>query len=60
MSKIIYERERYKIILELKDLCNLTAEHDSQRLNDLKAANLKLGILINFGDMSHKFKRIVL
>lgn len=47
-----------KIILELKALAELTAEHESQLINYLKAANYRLGILINFGKDSLEYKRI--
>ncbi len=49
-----------KIILELKALSKTTTEHESQLLNYLKATELKLGILINFGEKSLKYKRFVL
>jgi len=37
------------IILELKAVKNLAPEHTAQMLNYLKATNLKLGLLVNFG-----------
>lgn len=37
------------IIVEIKALATLSAEHRSQVLNYLKATGLKLGLLINFG-----------
>jgi GxxExxY protein len=49
-----------KIILEIKALSNIISEHESQLLNYLKATRLKLGILINFGEKSLKYKRLVL
>ena len=49
-----------KIILELKAVAITTVEHDSQLLNYLKVTGLKLGILINFGEKSLKFKRFVI
>jgi len=48
-----------KIILELKAIMNITNEYESQLLNYLKATGLKLGILINFGTNSLKYKRYV-
>ena len=48
-----------EIILELKAVSKTTVEHDSQLLNYLKATGLKLGILINFGEKSLKYKRFV-
>lgn len=49
-----------KIIVELKALSSLTTEHESQILNYLKATGFKLGLLINFGEKSLKYKRMVL
>ena len=48
-----------KIIVELKALSGLTSEHESQLLNYLKATNLKVGLLINFGRQSLEYKRMV-
>ena len=49
-----------EIILEIKALSQLTSEHEAQILNYLKATHLKLGLLINFGQKSLKYKRFVL
>ena len=49
-----------KIIVELKALSALSSEHESQLLNYLKATGFKLGLLINFGEKSLKYKRTVL
>jgi GxxExxY protein len=49
-----------KIILELKAMDSLADNHLSQVLNYLKATNLRLGLLINFGQSSLVYKRIVL
>ena len=49
-----------KIILELKALKELMPEHESQVLNYLKAAGYRLGLLVNFGAGSLKYKRLVL
>jgi len=38
-----------QIILELKAVKDLSPEHKAQVINYLKATNLKLGLLINFG-----------
>lgn len=38
-----------KIVLEIKAVTELTDEHRAQVLNYLKATNLKLGLLVNFG-----------
>ena len=47
------------IILELKALESLDSSHESQVINYLKASNLELGILINFGQSSLQYKRLV-
>lgn len=47
------------IIVELKALSSLTNDHMSQVLNYLKATNLKVGLLINFGESSLKHTRLV-
>jgi len=47
------------IIVELKALSALTSEHESQLLNYLKATGLKVGLLINFGNKSLEYKRMV-
>ena len=49
-----------KIIVELKAVSKLTTEHESQVLNYLKATGSKLGLLINFGEVSLKVKRLIL
>lgn len=38
-----------QIILELKAVKEISPEHKAQVINYLKATNLKLGLLINFG-----------
>ncbi len=38
-----------KIIVELKALKETTNEHKAQVFNYLKAANMRLGLLVNFG-----------
>lgn len=49
-----------KIIVELKVLEKLTSREESQVLNYLKASNLRLGILINFGHANTlEWKRII-
>lgn len=48
-----------KIIVELKAI-NFTIEANKQQtLNNMKATNYKLGLLINFGTPSLTYKRIV-
>ena len=50
-----------KIIIELKALRELTGEHRSQVLNYLKATNMRLGLLVNFGcHQKAAIERIVL
>ncbi len=66
--KNVQLQKRYKvdfvcydnIIIEVKALSGLNSEHESQLLNYLRATNLRLGILINFGQKSLKYKRLVL
>ena len=48
-----------KIILELKAEKQLNPEHEAQLLNYLKATNIKVGYLINFGKYKLEFKRMV-
>ena len=48
------------IILELKAKENLAKAHQAQTINYLKATNLKLAILLNFGKSSLERERIVL
>jgi len=38
-----------KILVEIKAIDQLTSREQAQLLNQIKAANLKLGLLINFG-----------
>lgn len=47
------------IILEIKATWQLYADNFKQTLNYLKASQVKLGILINFGEDRLRFKRIV-
>ncbi|MBU4262052.1 MAG: GxxExxY protein [Proteobacteria bacterium] len=50
-----------KIIVELKAVKDIAAEHKAQILNYLKAANMKLGLLVNFGSSPKaQIDRIVL
>ena len=48
-----------KIILELKAVADLNSTFEAQLFSYLKATNLKLGILINFGKKKLEQKRIV-
>ena len=47
------------IVLEIKAAEYLIRDYEIQLLNYLKATNYKLGLLINFGQSSLRFKRIV-
>ncbi len=38
-----------RIIIEIKAAKNLMEEHEAQLLNDLKATNIEVGLLLNFG-----------
>lgn len=49
-----------KIIIEVKALSKLASEHLAQTLNYLKITDYKLGLLVNFGTTSLKYKRVVL
>ena len=49
-----------KIILELKALSELSLNHEAQVLNYLKATEMKLGLLVNFGDRMLQYKRLIL
>lgn len=47
------------MILEVKSVSFLHENFTKQTLNDLKATHKKLGLLINFGEKSLKYKRII-
>ena len=47
-----------KIIIEIKALSELTTKEESQMLNYLKATEMELGILINFGAERLQYKRL--
>ncbi|WP_427872249.1 GxxExxY protein [Flavobacterium sp. MMS24-S5] len=49
-----------EIILELKAITSLTTSEIKQTLNYLAASKNKLGLLVNFGEDSLKYKRIIL
>ena len=48
------------IIVELKAISGLTPQNEAQLINYLKATGLKVGLLVNFGEKSLKYKRFVL
>lgn len=47
-----------KILIELKVCEKIIDEHIGQIINYLKATDIKLGIIINFGSKSLEYKRI--
>ena len=47
-----------KVLVELKAVKALTAEHQAQIINYLKATGLEVGLLINFGNPKLEFKRL--
>ena len=49
-----------EIILELKAIATLSSSEIKQTLNYLAASKNKLGLLVNFGEDSLKYKRIIL
>ena len=48
-----------KVLVELKAIKKLTEAENAQVLNYLKATNLSLALLINFGNSSLEFKRLI-
>ena len=48
-----------KIILEVKRISGIVDEHIAQTLNYLKVSKCKLGLLVNFGQVSLQYKRIL-
>ncbi|MGJ8592154.1 MAG: GxxExxY protein [Aquaticitalea sp.] len=49
-----------KFVLEIKAISCLTDSHIKQTLNYLAVSKLKIGLLINFGEDSLKYKRVIL
>ena len=49
-----------KVLVEMKALRDITAVEEAQLLNYLKATGLEVGLLINFGQSSLRYKRLVL
>ena len=47
-----------KVIIELKAVKSLLAEHQAQLINYLKTTELEVGLLINFGNPKLEFKRV--
>jgi GxxExxY protein len=48
------------VIVELKAHKSYQSEDEAQLLNELRASNQKVGLLINFGRDAVKFKRMVI
>ncbi len=46
------------VVIELKCVENLLPEHQAQTINYLKASNLPIGLLVNFGKPKLQFKRL--
>jgi len=51
--------EVYKEALEAKAVSSLTAAHLAQALNYLKATGCQFGLLVNFGEDSFRWHRVV-
>ncbi|MBS9464224.1 GxxExxY protein [Flagellimonas sp. 389] len=49
-----------KIILELKAVERISSGHIKQTLNYLAASKMKLGLIVNFGEDSLAYKRVLL
>jgi GxxExxY protein len=47
-----------KVIIELKCCDSLVCEHQAQLINYLKASNILVGLLINFGKRRLDYKRV--
>ena len=47
------------VLVELKAIRELTEAQKAQVLNYLRATNLKLGLLLNFGASSLQYKRVI-
>lgn len=49
-----------RVIVELKAVDDLTQAHRAQLLNYLKASNIPIGLLFNFGRPKIQIKRVIL
>jgi GxxExxY protein len=48
------------VLIELKAVQNLDRTHEAQIMNYLRATELEVGLLLNFGSPKPRFRRIVL
>jgi GxxExxY protein len=48
-----------EIVVEIKAAKSLTKNDEAQIINSLKGSKQKVGLLINFGELSLKFKRFI-
>lgn len=48
-----------EIVLEIKSSKSLTEVDEAQIINSLKISRQEIGLLINFGELSLKFKRFI-
>ena len=48
-----------KVVVEIKAMKQLTDIDEAQLQNYLKASEIRVGLLINFGEKSLKYKRII-
>jgi GxxExxY protein len=49
-----------EVIVEVKAIETLAAAHERQTLNYLAISKLRVGLLVNFGERSLKWKRLIL
>ena len=59
-TRRVYFLVEEKVLIELKALIALDDLHLNQILNYLKAYKIEIGLLINFGEKSLDFKRLIL
>ena len=59
-TRRVYFLVEDKVLIELKALIALDDLHLNQILNYLKAYKIEIGLLINFGEKSLNFKRLIL